>query len=516
MVSWEIIYKATVFIAEEMGVALKRSAFSPNIRERMDHSCAVLDSEGRIVSQAEHIPVHLGSFRIGVINTLKWLEKESIELGEGDMIITNDPYIAGTHLNDIMILAPVFYRGDVIGFVVNKAHHVDVGGPMPASLNPVAKTIYEEGLIIPPTKILKRGEVDREIIRLLLENIKTPETSIGDLNAQIAANRTGIARVLQLVERYGLENVLRGWEDSIEYGARVALREFEEWPRGVFEAEDYLEWDDKLINIRVSLELRGDYVAADFTGTHKQIDAPLNAVLGVTYAATSFAIRSLMRSEVPVNEGFYSLIRVIAPEGSIVNPVKPAPVGGGNLETSDRIVDTIYLALSKAMPDRIPAASSGTMMNVMIGGLLGDRYWSYYETIGGGSGARPGRDGVSGVHVYMTNTLNTPIEIAEREYPLFFTRYLIRENSGGKGRFRGGDGIIRSFKVLSPAKLSILADRFKISPWGLEGGESGAPGRVRVIKRDAVVELSSKYSIDLDEGDEVIIETPGGGGYGSV
>ncbi|MEM0458132.1 MAG: hydantoinase B/oxoprolinase family protein [Sulfolobales archaeon] len=514
MVSWEIIYRATVFIAEEMGVALKRSAFSPNIRERMDHSCAILDEYGRIVSQAEHIPVHLGSFRIGVINTLKWIEREGLKLDEGDMILTNDPYIAGTHLNDLMVLAPIFYEGRVVGYVVNKAHHVDVGGPMPASLNPYARTIYEEGLIIPPTKILRRGEINREILSFALENIKTPDVFLGDLNAQIAANRTGISRVLQLIDRYGLENVIRGWSSSIEYGEKTSRAELIKWPQGVFEAEDYLEWNDDLVNIRVRLRIEGEGVTADFTGTHKQIEAPLNAVLGVTYAATSFAIRSLMGSEIPVNEGFYRVVRVIAPEGSIVNPVKPAPVGGGNLETSDRIVDVVYLALSKAMPGKIPAASSGTMMNIMLGGFHEGRYWSYYETIGGGSGGRPMEDGVSGVHVYMTNTLNTPIETAEREYPIIFTRYMIREGSGGRGRFRGGDGIVRSFKVLAPARFSVLADRFRIGPWGLEGGERGSPGSVRIITRGSVITLKSKASAELAPGDEVIIETPGGGGYG--
>ncbi|MGB9729337.1 MAG: hydantoinase B/oxoprolinase family protein [Thermoprotei archaeon] len=512
MVSWEVIYRATVFIAEEMGVALKRSALSPNIRERVDHSCAILDSDGRIIAQAEHIPVHLGSFKIGVQNTLNWLKQENIVLNDGDMIVLNDPYIAGTHLNDVMILAPIFLKDEIIGYVVNKAHQVDVGGPLPGSLNPNAKTIYEEGFIIPPTKLIKNGKIDSEIMRILINNFKTPDVSYGDLNAQIAANRTGIQRILQLTDKYGLEEIKNSWITSLHYGEELTKRELKMWPKGVYEAEDYLEWEDNFLNIKVKLKFM-DHIIVDFTGTHEQVDAPLNAVLGVTYSATSFAIRSIMNRDIPTNDGFYNLIRIIAPEGTILNPRKPAAVGGGNLETSQRVADTVLLALSKALPWKIPAAGSGTMMNVMMGGMHQGKYWSYYETIGGGSGGRPNKPGVSGVHVNMTNTLNTPIEIAERYYPLLFTKYTIREGSGGEGKFKGGDGIIRAFKVLSPTRLSILSDRFKLGPWGLEGGKNGSPGKVKILS-DHEKEMPSKFTVELKIGDEVIIETPGGGGYG--
>jgi len=501
MVSWEVINKATVFIAEEMGVMLKKSALSPNIRERMDHSCAIVDAEGRIVAQAEHIPVHLGSFKIAVSNLLK----EGIELKEGESLIFNDPYISGTHLNDVGIVTPIYYQSRLIGYAINKAHHVDVGGPMPGSINPNAKTIYEEGLVIPPMKL------SDDVIKIIKENFKTPEISLGDLQAQISANKVGVERVKQLFDKYGVEKVLESWDRAIEYTREIVSKHG--WKEGVYDAEDYLEWEDKLLNITLRLHVKKDKIIADFPGTHKQIEGPLNAVLGVTYSAVSFTVRSALNKDFPTNDGFYSFIEVRAEEGSLVNPRKPAAVGGGNVETSQRIADVTFLALSKFLP-HIPAASSGTMMNVMMGGIYKGKYWSYYETIAGGSGARPNEDGVSAVHTNMTNTLNTPIEVAEMNYPLLFTSYKIRYGSGGEGKHKGGDGIVRSFKVLAPTRLSILADRFITSPWGLKGGKNGKPAKVTIIKGGKRIEMKSKFTIDLDEGDEVIIETPGGGGYG--
>lgn len=517
MVFWELIYKATVFIAEEMGVALKRSAFSPNIRERMDHSCAILDPEGRIVAQAEHIPVHLGSFRVGVTNTLRWLEKEKINLENNDMIVLNDPYISGTHLNDIMLLAPVYLGERLVAYVVNKAHQVDVGGPVPGSMNPQARTIYEEGLIIPPVKLVKRGSVDRDVLRLIVENSKTPKVTEGDTYAQIAANKSGIRRILELINKYGLETVLEGWNEAIEHGRMITLKSMSNWKHGVYDAIDYLELPDRSLSLKVKVTVSGNEVKVNFTGSEPQVEAPLNAVYGVTFSATSYAIRVALEGDIPVNEGFYSLIEVHAPEGTIVNPRKPAPVAAGNVETSQRVADVVLKALAEAVPNRIPAAGSGTMMNVLLGGYDEEKgYWAYYETIGGGSGGRPGKDGVSGVHVNMTNTLNTPIEIAERSYPILYTAYMIREGSGGKGKYRGGDGIIRAFKVMKHARLSVIAERFRHRPYGLWGGEPGAPGRI-IIKRanGKVEEMPSKFTVDLEPGDEVVIETPGGGGWGS-
>ncbi|AAL63893.1 N-methylhydantoinase B (hyuB) [Pyrobaculum aerophilum str. IM2] len=510
---WELIYRATVYIAEEAGIALRNSAFSPNIRERMDHSVAVLNASGEIVAQAEHIPVHLGSFYVGVKNLFNALREAGVELEEGDVVALNDPYISGTHLNDVMVVTPVFWRGRLVAYIVNKAHHVDVGGPVPGSINPSAKTIYEEGFVLPPVKIIKRGEVNKEALSIWLSNVKTPEATIGDLNAQIAANRVGTRRIVELFDKYGAL-VEEAWKRAIEYGRLMTQSEISKWPRGVYVAEDYLELGDKFLKIAVRLTI-GECVEANYSGTDPQVDAPLNAVLGVTYAATSFPIRCLIRGDVPINEGFYSCISVKAPEGSLLNPKRPAAVAGGNLETSQRTADAVFKALAEAMPDKVPAAGSGTMMNVMMGGVYQGKYWSYYETIGGGTGGRPGKHGVSGVHVNMTNTLNTPIEIAERTYPLLFTAYRIREGSGGRGKWRGGDGIVRAFKVLAPTRLAILADRFKIGPWGIQGGEAGKPGRAYVKKAGGrTIQLDSKTITDLEPGDEVVIETPGGGGWG--
>jgi N-methylhydantoinase B len=304
-------------------------------------------------------------------------------------------------------------------------------------------------------------------------------------------------------------DVREDWEKSIEYTKNLVLTHLNEWPEGTFEAEDYLEWNNDLVPIRLKLNIARKIIA-DFSGTSNQMENPLNAVLGVTYSAVSFAIRSML-PEIPTNDGFYSIIEINAPEGSLLNPRKPAAVGGGNVETSQRVADVTFLALSKALSNKVPAASSGTMMNIMLGGIFRGRYWSYYETIGGGSGGRPCKPGVSAVQNNMTNTLNTPIEIAEKQFPIFFTKYYIRENSGGNGKYPGGDGIIRAFKVISKARLSVIADRFILGPWGLQGGERGKPGKITISNKN----MPSKFSIDIDPNDEVIIETPGGGGYGA-
>lgn len=515
MIKWEIVSKATEFIAEEMGIALKRSAISPNIRERMDHSCAVLDSTGKIVAQAEHIPVHLGSFKIGADNIINWMEENNVVLDAGDMLILNDPYISGTHLNDVTVIAPVYLGPSLMAYVINKAHNVDVGGPLPGSLNPSAIDLYGEGFVIPPVKILKNGALDKEILAMILENFKDPETTEGDLNAQLAANRMGIRRVLALLEKFGADVVRESWKLALNHSAKLSQIEISKWKKGDYSATDYLEVNGEELPVRVKISISGQGITADYTGTHEQVRAPLNAVPGVTYSATAFVIRCLMNGFIPTNDGFYSTIKAIAPKGCLLSPDKPYPVAGGNVETTQRVADVAFLAMSKALKDKVPAASSGTMMNVMIGGP-GENggFWAYYETIGGGNGARPDSDGISGVHSNMTNTLNTPIEVAEMTYPLIFTSYKLRESSGGNGRRRGGDGIVRSFKVLSESTLSMIGERFIIPPWGLEGGGPGKKSTVSVLRKGKREEMSGKFTLVLQEGDEVIIETPGGGGYG--
>jgi N-methylhydantoinase B len=512
---WELIGKASEFAAEEMGVALRRSALSPNIRERMDHSCAILTAEGEIVAQAEHIPVHLGSFRVGTENLRAVLARDSVSLEAGDMVVVNDPYISGTHLNDVMLFAPVFVGDTTVAYVVSKAHVVDVGGPAPGSLNPEARTIFAEGLVIPPTKLVRRGEVVRAVTGLMAANFKDPETALGDIQAEIAANRMGMDRVTRLWERFGGRSVREGWRESIAHTQRVVRRNLSSWRAGSYSATDAIELGEGFLPLRLNLTITGKTVRADFSGSHPQVEAPLNAVFGVTYSATAFAIRAALGTPVATNGGFYRCVTVRAPRGTIVNPVPPAAVSAGNVETSQRIADVVFRALSRAMPEEIPAASSGTMMNVLLGGTRGTgSYWAYYETVGGGSGARPHGNGVSGIHTHMTNTLNTPIEIAEREYPLFFTRYAIRAGSGGRGRYSGGNGIVRGFRVRRPTTLSILSDRFLRGPWGLRGGRDGRPGTVTLVRKGRKRVMPSKFSIQLSPGDEVLLETPGGGGFG--
>ena len=512
---WELVAKATEFVAEEMGVALRRSALSPNIRERMDHSCAVLTEDTRIAAQAEHIPVHLGSFKVGTEKLFAWLAREAIPLNEGDMVVVNDPYVSGTHLNDVMILAPVFVNGVRRAHVVTKAHLVDVGGPAPGSLNPDARTLFGEGLVIPPTTLVRAGHVDTNVLRWLAANFKDPSTALGDLHAEIAANRMGISRVASLFDRFGRRGVHEGWARSIDHTRMVVRRTLRTWKAGHHRAIDAMELHGSFLPVRLNLSITGTSVLADFRGSHAQVEAPINAVLGVTYSATAFAVRSALASEVPTNSGFYDCVRILAPSGSIVNPTAPAPVSGGNVETTQRVADVVLRALSHALPGRIPAASAGTMMNVMLGGHRSSgSYWAYYETIGGGTGGRARSDGVSGVQTNMTNTLNTPIEVAEREFPLFFTRYGLRRHSGGVGRHPGGEGIVRSFQVRSPTTLSLLADRFLRGPWGLQGGSPGSSGRATIVRGKRRFVMPSKFVTELAAEDEVRLETPGGGGYG--
>ncbi|MGC8515452.1 MAG: hydantoinase B/oxoprolinase family protein [Thermoplasmata archaeon] len=515
MTDWELIGKTSQFIAEEMGISLKRSAISPNIKERMDHSCAILDRSGRIAAQAEHIPVHLGSFKIGSMNLLGWIRSNRIKLSEGDMMITNDPYITGTHLNDVMLLAPVFHEEAICAYVVNKAHIVDVGGPVFGSLNPNAKNLFQEGMIIPPVKLVKNGKIDSEILSIILSNFKEPSTALGDINAQIAANRSGIARIREMLVEYGIKAVLQGWKDAMNHSRKLAMSGISGWKHGSFYATDTLEAGNSSILLKLRLDISDDCISADFSGSSSELELPLNAVKGVTFSAVAYAVRSAMNSDIPTNDGLYSILKVYAPEGSLLNPEIPFPVSGGNVETTQRIADVVHHALGESAGTEIPSASSGTMFNVMMGGPRGKgKFWSYYETIGGGNGAGKGRNGESGVHSNMTNTMNTPIEVAEREYPIFFTSYKIRKNSGGTGTWKGGDGIIRSFRAKEACTISVLADRFVNPPYALAGGKSGKTGMVYIIHEGKRKRYPSKFTADLAPGDEVIIFTPGGSGYG--
>ncbi len=432
-VTVEVIRNSAIFISEEMGVVLRDTSFSPNIKDRLDHSCAVLDEEGNLVAQAEHIPVHLGSMSIGVRNLVDYLSREGIELGPGDVALTNDPYISGTHLNDLMTLKPVYHEGRLIAYVANKAHHVDVGGVVPGSIGGGARELREEGLVIEPVKIVDGGRIRWDIIKLLEANVRTPRYFRGDLMAQIASLNVGEARLRELASKYGGAGLIEAWSSILEYTeryTRARIREVSSNAGGTYTAEDYLEtMEGDLVRIKVTLTISGDEIKVDYTGTSRQVEEPINAVYGVTVSSTVYALKTTIDPEMPMNQGFFKPVTITAPKGTIVNPLKPAPVGGGNVETSQRIADVVYKALAQAFPGRVPAASCGTMSNVIVGG----RGWAFYETNACGSGGRPCCDGVDGVHTNMTNTLNTPIEVIEREYPIIFRRYELRPNSGGPG-----------------------------------------------------------------------------------
>ncbi len=514
-VTVEVIRSSSSYIAEEMGIVLRNAAYSPNIRDRMDHSCAILLEDGEMIAQAEHIPVHLGSMAVGVKNTIDYLQRSSIELEEGDIIVLNDPYIAGTHLNDVTMVKPLFHRGEVFGYVANKAHHVDIGGMVPGSISGSAKELIQEGLVLPPLKIVRRGQLDISVLNLILSNVRVPRYTRGDLKAQIAALNVGERRLRELIDKYGLETVIEAWNRTIDYTANYLREKLKEVPPGLYSAEDYMEADDRLLAIRVRVQLSRESIRVDFTETDEQVDIPINAVYGVTVAATSYAIKAALDPDLPMNYGFFKVVRIETREGTLVHPKKPAPVAAGNVETSQRIAETVLKALSEPLKGRIPAASHGSMNNVMVGGIHEGRSWAFYETIGGGMGGRPGKDGVDGVHTHMTNTMNTPIEVIERECPVLFVEYSLRDDSGGPGQFRGGLGITRAFKILSDrAVLSIATERVKLRPWGLEGGLEGKSGFHYVERNGERIVLGAKATMELMKGDVVYINTPGGGGYG--
>jgi len=513
----EVVKYALIYIAEEMGVILRKTAFSPNIRDRLDFSCAILAPNGDLVAQAEHIPVHLGSMVVGAKNIIKWINEHEMNLGAGDIILSNDPYIVGTHLNDVMLLKPVFYKDEIVAYLVNKAHHVDIGGKVPGSISVDAESLYEEGIVIEPIKIVEKNVVRKDLLRKIMTNIRTPEYFKGDIMAQTASLKTGENRLMELISKYGHEVLYKSYNEIIGYTERYTRNVLEKLisrynADGEYTATDYLESRKHgLLKINVRIVLAKDNILVDYSGSSIQVKEPLNAVYGVTVAATTYALKTIIDPDMPMNQGFYRVVSINAPKGSILNPKPPAPVAGGNLETSQRIVDVVHLALSKAFPNRVPAASCGTMTNVLLGGSN----WAFYETIGCGSGARPFSDGVDGVHTNMTNTLNTPIEIAEREYPILFIAYELRRDSCGPGRYRGGLGITRAFKVLEDnVVLTIFSEREKLRPWGLASGGSGVPSKHYIVRGNNVIYIGSKSTVVLKRNDIVYINTPGGGGYG--
>ena len=504
------IYRALfTSVADEMGVALRRTAFSPNIKERRDYSCAVFDAKARVIAQGDHMPVHLGSMPMAVAAALA-----EIDIVPGDVVALNDPFAGGTHLPDVTLVMPVAIRKRILFYVANRAHHADIGGATPGSMG-LATDIYGEGIRIPPIRLVRGGVVDRDTMRLLLANVRGNVERRGDFDAQIGSLKTGASRLLEIVERRSEREASEYATQLINYSARLMRHTIASIPDGSYEAEDVLDDDgveDRAVPIRVRVTIKGERAVVDFTGSAPQVTGAINAVEAITVSAVSYVFRCLIGGEVPASAGLVEPIEVIAPRGTVVNANPPASVAGGNVETSQRIVDVLFKSLAQALPDRIPAASQGTMNNVTIGGIdtRSGQEFSYYETVAGGMGARPGADGMSGVHTHMTNSLNTPAEALEYAYPLRVREYRLRQGSGGAGKHRGGDGVVREVETLVPSRMSLLCDRRKHGPYGLFGGEDGAVGRNQINNRD----VPGKGSHQLKAGDRIRIETPGGGGWG--
>jgi len=515
-------------VAEEMGGVLRRSAYSPNIKERKDFSCAIFSSAGDMVAQAEHIPVHLGSMPLSVRACV-----DALQLGPGDVAMLNDPFRGGTHLPDITLVAPVFEEGAdggsgsvgagspgrPLGYVAARAHHADVGGMTPGSM-PLASELLQEGLVIPPVRLVRAGETDPDVLALLLANVRTPREREGDLRAQRAAVERGAVRLRALAARYGAGRVRETMDELLAYAERTTRRLLETIPDGTYRFRDVMEDDGRgggEAEIAVAVSIIGDRITFDFTGTSPQREAGINAVRAITLSAVYYVVRSLVGLDLPSNGGCLVPIELVTEPGTLVDARRPAPVAGGNVETSQRIVDVLLGALAKACPDRIPAASQGTMNNVAVGGRDQDgEPYTYYETVGGGAGAGPSGPGASAVHTHMTNTLNTPVEALEFAYPFRVTRYEVRSGSGGQGAHPGGDGIVRELAFEAPARVTLLTERRRIGPYGLAGGGPGRPGRNVLVRDGRERELPAKVSLEVEEGDRLRIETPGGGGWGKA
>ncbi len=511
----EIFKNRFAAIAEEMGVTLNRTAFSSNIKERRDFSCAVFDKSGNIVAQAAHIPVHLGSMPLSVKAALK-----NHTLLEGDMVMLNDPFMGGTHLPDMTVVAPVYInnKGPVF-YVANRAHHSDVGGKTPGSM-PISSSIFQEGIIIPPLKILEKGEINTSLLTLILKNVRTPVEREGDFSSQIMANLTGIKRLQELTAKYHKDTVAGYAKEIINYSEKITRQTIKKIPDGTYSFEDFMDDDGygkENIHIPVIIQVKNDTMQVDFSESDIQATGCINAIYAVTLSAVLYVLRSLIKEDIPANAGCMKPVTVKTRKGTVVDAEFPAAVAGGNVETAQRIVDVILGALAKAIPDLIPAASQGTMNNITLGGTdhRNGSPFVYYETIGGGMGASAFSNGESAVQSHMTNTLNTPVEALEYSYPFMVTEYAIRRDSGGRGKFTGGNGIIREIKLNADAEVTVLSERRTHPPYGLSGGKPGKPGVNMVIKNGRKKINPGKFSEVLHKGDIIRIETPGGGGHGT-
>jgi N-methylhydantoinase B/oxoprolinase/acetone carboxylase alpha subunit len=515
-IEFEIFKNLFLSIAEEMGITLCRTGFSPNIKERLDYSCAVYDERGQAIAQGDHMPVHLGAMPLSVQAAI-----EHVAMDPGDVVILNDPFRGGTHLPDITLVQPIFMEGESapVFYVANRAHHSDVGGMSPGSM-PLAQEVFQEGLIIPPVKLIRHGKTCEDIMALVLANVRTPIEREGDLSAQIASNRVGEARLRAIVARYGLARVRHYARAVQDYAERILRHTIAAIPDGEYSYEDVMDDDGfsrERIRICATVRIAGDSAEVDFTGTDPQTTGGINANFAITLAASLYCFRCLVTEDVLYNSGIWRAVHVIAPEGTIVNARHPAAVAGGNVETSQRITDVVLGALAKALPEVIPAASQGTMNNVTLGGTnpRDGSAFAYYETMAGGMGGRNGLPGLSGVHTHMSNTRNTPIEAIEHYLPVRIRGYRLRQGSGGRGRYPGGEGILREYEMLTDTSLTLLSDRRTSRPYRLHGGRPGACGRNTVIHADDREEVvAAKARLQLKAGDRLRIESPGGGGFG--
>ena len=518
-VELEVFRHLFTALAEEMGAALKRASFSPNIKERRDYSCALFNPSGDAVSLGDHMPVHLGAMPMSVAAALEELGT----IAPGDIICLNDPFRGGTHLPDISLISSVHDQdGALMGYVASRAHHSDVGGSTPGSM-PLAREIFEEGVRIPPIRLYREGVRNDEVWALLLANVRTPVERAGDLDAQVAALHTGAIRLLEIAARRGTSETLAAMDALIAYADRLVEVGLDQIPDGVYEGADIIE-DDGFgsghVPIRARLELVGSRLHIDFAGTSPQVPGGVNAVAAITSSATRYVVRcvveALLGEPLPAGGGSMSSVVLDLPERSVVNASMPASVAAGNVETSQRITDVLFRAFGIALPELIPALSQGTMNNTTVGGIdprTGTPF-AYYETVGGGMGAGPSGDGLSGVHVHMSNSLNTPVEALEHAYPFRITRYGIRRGTGGAGKHRGGDGLRRDLQVMGSARVALLCERRERGPSGAQGGDDGATGE-NVLIRDGVERtLRGKDTFWVEAGDIVSIRSPGGGGWG--
>ncbi len=494
-------------VCDEMGEVLRNAAFSPNIRDRLDFSCAVFDAEGRLCAQAAHIPVHLGSMAYAMADIVA-----PIEWHPGDMVVLNDPFLGGTHLPDVTLIAPLFFEQRLTAFVVNRAHHADIGAASPGSM-PISHTLDQEGRVIPPGKLLRRGTLDREFLADLVGGNRNPQESEGDFSAQISANRSGLARLQELLQEWGRPEFLQGLDALNEYAERLAREALRQLPQGSYRFEDVMDDDGqghRDIPIRVELRVGESGVVVDFTGTAPQVAGNINCPLAVAAAAVYYVFRCLMPPQTPACAGTFRPIEINVPRGCLLQAQRPAAVAAGNVETSTRVVDAVLGALARALPDKVPAASHGSMNNLAMGSDEPGSRWDYYETIGGGMGAGRQGGGLHGVQTHMTNTLNTPIEVIESRFPIRVLRYALRRGTGGRGRRCGGDGLVREFEFLEAAQVTLLTERRTHRPWGVEGGADGEPGSNSLNGKT----VPGKATLFVAVGDRLKVETPGGGGWG--